>query len=307
MTSYYPEGYRGLPEEPLFRNVTAVREAMLADRVLTARAVVCNAAHDLIVDLGCMKGIIPREEGALGIREGTTRDVAILSRVNKPVCFKIVALRTDERFTPYAILSRRAVQLACQREYISALCPGDIIKGKVTHLEPFGCFVDIGCGIVALLPIDSISVSRISHPRDRFTVGQDILAVVKSVGVDGKICLSHKELLGSWAENAADFSVGETVAGMVRSVESYGIFIELSPNLAGLAECKPNVRAGQQAGVYIKSLIPEKMKVKLIVVDAFDAPATPPPLRYYLSEGHIDRFRYSPDCSDRVVETVFAG
>ena len=42
-------------------------------------------------------------------------------------------------------------------------------------------------------------------------------------------------MLGTWAENAALFSPGQTVTGVVRSVEDYGIFVELTPNLAGLA------------------------------------------------------------------------
>ena len=50
---------------------------------------------------------------------------------------------------------------------------------KITHLETFGAFCDIGCGNVALLPIDAISVSRISHPKDRFQVGDNIKAIVK--------------------------------------------------------------------------------------------------------------------------------
>lgn len=54
------------------------------------------------------------------------------------------------------------------------------------------------------------------------------------------------------------FSTGETVGGIVRSIEPYGIFIELAPNLAGLAEPRENVRVGQAASVYIKALIPEK-------------------------------------------------
>ena len=45
--------------------------------------------------------------------------------------------------------------------YISKLIPGDIIPARITHLEAFGAFADIGCGIVSLLPIDTISVSRI--------------------------------------------------------------------------------------------------------------------------------------------------
>ena len=119
--------------------------------------------------------------------------------------------------------------------------------------------------------------------------------------------LTHKELLGTWAENAALFLPGETVAGVIRSVEDYGVFVELTPNLAGLAEPCEGVRPGQHAGVYIKSILPEKMKIKLIIVDAFDAPYAPQPVQYFLTEGHMERWRYSPPECARVVETVFAG
>lgn len=91
----------------------------------------------------------------------------------------------------------------------------------------------------------------------------------------------------------------------MRSIEDYGIFVELTPNLAGLAERKDDVKVGQQASVYIKSVIPEKMKVKLIIVDAFDADYKAPSYRYYHTSGHIKRFCYSPPESSRVVETVF--
>ena len=63
----------------------------------------------------------------------------------------------------------------------------------------------------------------------------------------------------------------------MRSEEHYGAFVELTPNLAGLAESRDGVEAGQQASVYIKSIIPEKMKIKLILVDAFAAEYPPAP------------------------------
>ena len=63
-----------------------------------------------------------------------------------------------------ARVHRRSVQLDCMREYISTLAPGCVIDAVITHMEPFGVFADIGAGISALMPIDSISVSRIPHP-----------------------------------------------------------------------------------------------------------------------------------------------
>lgn len=282
----------------------ALGEAAQTGEILEGRAVVCDSAHNLTVELSNgLRGTIPRTEGALGIESGQTRDIAILSRVNKPVAFVVTGFSPSPgQMTP--ILSRRAAQQRCLDEYLSRLVPGDVVGARVTHLEPFGCFVDIGCGIPSMIPIDAISISRISHPRDRFFVGQDLFAVVKPPE-KGRICLSHKELLGTWEENAARFSPGETVAGIVRSVESYGVFVELTPNLAGLAEPRPGVCCGQHASVFIKSLIPQKMKVKLIIIDAFSACYPPAPIEYFISSGRLTRWQYSPPDAERVIETVF--
>ena len=122
--------------------------------------------------------------------------------------------------------------------YTDTASPGDTSP----HLESFGAFVDLGCGFTSLIPLENLSVSRVSHPSDRFRAGQDILAAV--TGVDAASCrfyLTHKELLGTWLENAARFAPGSAVPGIVRGVKEYGIFIELTPNLSGLAEWRGDV------------------------------------------------------------------
>lgn len=303
---YLPEGYRihTSENESCFKTISAMEGAMTEGRVLEARAVLCNENHDLIVDLGVMKGIIPREETAIGIAEGTTKDIAVISRVNKPVCFQIKSITRDQKGDPLAVLSRKSAQLQCREGFLNRLSPGDVIPARITHLEQFGAFADIGCGIVSLIPIDMISVSRISHPKDRFLPGQFIKAVVKEMDGD-RIYLSHKELLGTWEENAENFHAGETVSGIIRSVEQYGIFVELAPNLAGLAELKPGVMPGQKASVYIKSLIPEKMKIKLVIIDSFYEDGNPLPLRYYIDSGHISRWQYTPKNCEKFIETCF--
>lgn len=286
-------------------NESALTEAMDAGAILEARAILCDKNHDLHVDLGCMRGIIPREEGAIGIADGTVRDIALISRVNKPVAFVVQAIRTDSFGEKYAVLSRRRAQELCRREYISRLVPGDVIDARVTHLEGFGAFVDVGAGITALIPVDAISVSRIPHPSERFFPGEDIRAIVRSIDETGRITLTHKELLGTWEENAARFSAGETVPGIVRSVEPYGVFVELTPNLAGLAEYTPDIEPGQSASVYIKSILPQRMKIKLIIVDAFAADYPPAPLEYYFEGNHMDTWRYSPAGARKEIGSAF--
>ena len=265
----------------------------------------CDFNHNLFVDLPAMKGIIPREEGAIGIKEGTVRDIALISRVSHPVCFTVTGVTVGSDGLPLAVLSRRNAQQLCMDNYIERLSCGDIIDAKITHLEPFGAFCDIGCGIVSLMSIDCISVSRIFHPADRFFVGQSIKAIIKSREPDGKINLSHKELLGTWEQNAAFFQNGQTVSGIIRTVESYGSFVELTPNLAGLAEPKIDAVPGAQASVFIKNILPDKMKVKLIIVDCFSADYSPKPLHYFIDGGHISRWNYSPRSCPKEIFSSF--
>lgn len=306
MPIFLPEGnLLNTEENQLYiNNPEKLREAQARQKILEAKVLVCDHGHNLHLNLGGMRAIIPREEGAIGIREGTVRDIAVISRVNRPVCFVVTDITADESGEPLAILSREKAQKMCYDNYIDTLIPGDVVNARVSHLETFGVFADIGCGVVALMPIDTISVSRIEHPRERFSVGMNIRAVIKSIE-NGRISLSHKELLGTWQQNADMFSQGETVTGIIRSVESYGSFVELTPNLAGLAETHPSAREGMQASVYIKSIIPRKMKIKLIIIDTFSYSYSPKEPKYFTNESHIKRFTYSPDCSQRLVETEF--
>ena len=160
MTKFMPEGSLISTKENLsiMTSKAFLKEAFYSRKIIEARAVMCDREHNLHVDLGVMKGIIPREEGAIGISDGTVRDIAVISRVNKPVAFRITDFTQDESGHTVAILSRKQVQEDCIKEYISHLVPGDVINAKVTHMESFGVFADIGAGVSALLPIDSISV-----------------------------------------------------------------------------------------------------------------------------------------------------
>lgn len=306
MERYLPEGslYATRENRRALRSPDGILQAAREGTILEGRAVMCDKDHHLHIDLGCMRGIIPRSECAIGIEEGEVGDIAILSRVNRYVMFKVSEV---EMFggQPFAVLSRRRVQQECLRQYIDRLIPGDVLPVRVTRLETFGAFCDIGAGICALLPIDCISVSRIPHPSARLKPGQHIRAVLKSRDEKGRITLTLKELLGTWEENAALFSPGQTVPGIVRSVEPYGIFIELMPNLAGLSEKVDGFCVGDQTGVFIKSINPAKMKVKLIVVGAVPSDAPPAELHYFFQGTHMDSFRYSPDICPREIITTF--
>ena len=311
MNEYKPEGSLIKTDKnyELISTRAGLERALEKQIILEAPVTLCDHKFDLHVELGeNIKGIIPREETEYSPTGESIKDIAILTRVGKAVCFKVMGFKKGPSGSTTAILSRKAAQYECVENYLKGLYPGDIIPAKVTHLESFGAFVDIGCGRISLLSIDSISVSRISHPSARFAVGDKIFTVVKSIDDRGRIFVSGKELLGTWEENASLFSEGETVRGIIRSVENYGVFIELTPNLAGLAEYRHDVKPGQTAAVFIKSIIPDKMKIKLIIIDTDDTPQKPQPLTYFVDPTkvlHIDSWQYSPYRSCKIIESIF--
>lgn len=306
MKRFVPEGVAaGDPAvTEWLRSAGTLTAAMEREEVLEAPVTLCDGEHNLHVQLPCMKGIIPREEGAVGMRDGTVKDIALISRVGKSVCFTVESVGYDEHGEAVAYLSRRHAQQLCKERYVASLHIGDVIPVRVTRLETFGAFCDIGCGLVALLPIACMSVSRISHPRDRVSVGDTLRCVVTSLE-EGRICLSMRELLGTWEQNAARFAVGETVVGVIRSVESYGVFVELAPNLAGLAEPFEGAAAGQSAAVFIKSIIPDKMKIKLCIIHTAQTPVAPPPLHFFEKGSHVSCWNYATESSGRCIESVF--
>lgn len=322
-TKYLPEGQ--LLTTPANREATSsltmLERAQASGSILEATVLLCDAEQNLHVDFPSMpgiRGIIPREETVYTNPGEPIKDIAILTRVGKAVCFKVQGFDepdADGRIT--VRLSRRAAQAECAAVFLADLASGDIVRGRVTHLESFGAFVDIGCGLCSLLPVDAMSVSRIRHPRERLYNGQLIWTVVRSADpITGRIFLTMRELLGTWSENAAHFEPGQTVAGIVRSVENYGVFVELTPNLAGLAELRDGDQEtaqtliGRTAAVFIKSITPERMKIKLVLIDTYRNEPVPAPRLEYFIRGdrvsHIGRWTYSPPGAKRLMETVFS-
>ena len=273
--------------------------------ILQGTALAFDTQRRLHFKLAGHIAMMPFEDCADGAQDGSVRDIAVLTRVGKPTCFVIEGIHMDEQGQPVFRLSRALAQRLCREHYLDLLAPGTIIPCTVTHIEQFGAFCDVGCGISALLPIDCLSVSRISSPADRVSVGQQLLCAVKSRDPQGRLVLTLRELLGTWEENAAQFHAGDTVVGIVRSVEDYGVFIEIAPNLAGLAEACDELVPGQTVSVYIKNILPEKMKIKLAVVNhSLNQPIRFDPT-YFITEGQLRHWVYSTPQSAKHIETVF--
>ena len=145
---------------------------------------------------------------------------------------------------------------------------GQVLNGIVKSIKPYGAFIKLQNGITGLAYIEDLSIARIKTPEERLKIGQNLQVMIKSIDREQKrVMLTYKELLGTWEENAEKFQEKTTVKGIVRETEKNknGIFIELTPNLVGMAEYKENLEYGQEVDVYIKKIVPEKKKIKLLI------------------------------------------
>lgn len=285
MLPYRPEGLNN--PSP---GIDKLQRSIGTGDIYEAICIKCDEHHNLHVDLGTALGIIPRQEAALGLIEGRTKEYAVLSRVGKPVCFQV----TDVTSEGTAILSRRAAQMEAKDYILSALHPGDIIEAVVQNAADFGVFCDIGCGFPALMRIDRCCISRLQKSGDLYFAGQHLhLAVLDINDAQGQIYLTGRELLGNWEENAALFTEGQTVPGVVRSRMPYGLFVELTPNLSGLAEPMDGICPGDCVSVFIRSILPSRHKIKLNIIEKI--PSVPPrPMRRFIHQSRLEKWEYYP-------------
>lgn len=163
--------------------------------------------------------------------------------VGQRLAFKVTQFE-DGRTRPNIVLSRRAIleeeQKSKAAEARSRIAVGSVVTGKVTSLATYGAFVDLG-GIEGMLHVSEIGYSRLAHPKEALSVGQEIEVQVIKIekGKDEKkperISLSRRSLeKDPWREAATRFSEGTEVPGRVMRLESFGAFIEIAPGLEGL-------------------------------------------------------------------------
>ena len=299
---YLPEGLKPVPEF----TISMLKEAIENGEIHEAVPKRCDVDHRLFFQLNGISAVMKHDQVNAPWISGANRTISVISRVGKQTCFTVSEVVSDEKGAPVAVLSRKNAQEKVMQVFLETLKPGTVLTCCVTHMESFGVFLDIGCGIIAMLPIEHISISRIPHPKERFRVGQKILAAVLSIDRERRrITMTHRELLGTWMENASLFQSGETVSGVVRSVQNYGSFIELTPNLSGLTDVHEGLMAGDRVSVFIKSMDAARMKIKLQLIEKLSGTPMLDTLQYYVTDGTLTRWQYSPKDCEKMVETVF--
>jgi small subunit ribosomal protein S1 len=195
--------------------------------------------------------------------------------MNKSFLFKITQLEKNGR---NIVLSRRALLEEVRKEKAAvlknSLKVNDILKGRISSIQNFGIFVDIG-GIDALVPRSEISRSRNVSP-DSFKPGDEITASVISIDWESKkISMSIKQLMPDPWETIERYQPGEKVGGTVTNIIKQGAFIEIEPGLEGFIHISRMSRTkrikspedvlsrNQKVNVVINEIKPNEKKLSL--------------------------------------------
>ena len=259
----------------------------------------CDTDYNLIVDIGnSIKVKIPFEE-LMFTRDNHIKKVSALHMVGKTVQFIVTHLGES-------ILGSRKQLQTMYLEELKTRQAGDILEAVVINSQPFGVFVDIGYGLTALIPTSCLAISITNETDTMPKEGETLRVILKSI-IDNKVTVSYKENLGTWLENIT-FNEGETLTGEVKHIGDNGMLIELAPNISGLAENREDIHLGDTVSVYVKRIMPDKLKIKLIVLTKSQHKYS----RVYKEKldkniTHIDKWEYSPLDSSRKIATYFKG
>ena len=133
---------------------------------------------------------------------------------------------------------------------------GDRIKGKVTNIKDYGCFVEIEEGIDGLVHRSEMDwTNQNVNPASLVSKGDTIEVQVLSIDLEKRrISLGLKQCRPNpWEAFAAAHKKGDRVTGRVKSVSKFGIFVVLEGGITGLVhlcDISGTIPGNEAAGRY---------------------------------------------------------
>lgn len=290
-------------------NVQILRQAYENGIPVDGRVTGFNSGG-LVVNLGGRRAFCPVSQ----IDTGYSKDLA--SYAGQTLTFKIVEFRGRGR---NIVLSRRAhLEAEAARradELREKLSEGAEVVGKVTRLERFGAFVDLG-GVEGLVHVSEIAHNRVGHPKDVLRSGDEVnvkILELKDLGGDKeRISLSMKALQPDpWDGAIEKVREGEVISGKVVSIQQFGAFVEVSPGVEGLVHVSQLARSrvarpadavsvGQEVRARIRKIDRERKRISLSIRDVQEEE------KKAVEVKEVEAFKVKEDTSENKSESVMA-
>lgn len=200
----------------------------------------------LVVRMGKVRGFVPasqlvsaRAEDATSAEDSESNassEQRWAHMVGQKLQLKVIEI---DRRRNRLILSERLAVRDWRKEQkerlLNSLQRGDVRKGTVTSLQPFGAFIDLG-GADGLIHLSELSWGRVSHPREVLQVGQEVEVYVLNVDREKRrIGLSLRRLQPEpWSVVTQKYKVGQVVEGTITKLANFGAFARIDEGIEGL-------------------------------------------------------------------------
>jgi small subunit ribosomal protein S1 len=234
----------------------------------------------VIVSVGRVRGFVPASQlspqwQAQQDAEGNPED-RWAGLVGQKMQVKVLELdRQRNRLILSERLAMRDWRKGQKDRLLSQLHKGDVLRGVVTSIAPFGAFVDLG-GADGLIHLSELAWHRVDHPGEVLHVGQQVEVYVMNVDEDRKrIGLSLRRLTPEpWSLVDQNYAVGEVVSATVTKLTNFGAFAKIDDSIEGLIHIseladyrinhpKEVVQEGDEVRVRIIRIDPERRRVGL--------------------------------------------
>jgi len=150
--------------------------------------------------------------------------------------------------------------------------------GKVTNIADYGCFVEIEDGVEGLVHVSEMDwTNKNVSPHKVVQIGDDVEVMVLDIDEERRrISLGLKQCKANpWAEFAESYNKGDKVAGQIKSITDFGVFIGLSGGIDGLVhlsdlswelegeEAVRNYKKGEELETTVLAIDPERERISL--------------------------------------------
>lgn len=267
-------------EKVIQSKVWGVLEKALNNNENVDGKIVGRVKGGFTVDVGGIAAFLPGSQ--VDVRP--VKDISALIGVTQP--FQI--LKIDQK-QGNIVVSRRAIleesRMEARKELLATIQEGQILEGVVKNITDYGAFIDLG-SIDGLLHVTDISWSRISHPSEVLTLGQQVKVIVIKYNQETKrVSLGMKQLESNpWEGIDARYPKGSRCTGKVTNIADYGAFVELESGIEGLvhvsevswtqgnAHPRKLLTAGQEVEVMVLDIDPSKHRISLGIKQCSDNP-----------------------------------
>ncbi len=152
------------------------------------------------------------------------------------------------------------------------------LRGKVTNLTDYGCFVEIEEGVEGLVHVSEMDwTNKNIHPSKVVQLGDEVEVMVLDIDAERRrISLGMKQCQSNpWDDFGATHNKGDRVSGTIKSITDFGIFIGLDGGIDGLVhlsdisweeggeEMVHDFKKGQELEAVILAIDPERERISL--------------------------------------------